>query len=80
LEYLSQQFEHLEMVNVLPDDLEKREFVINRALDVRSASIMYLAVRIRHSATPLGTPGTYYAIVYSINELRQNSQDFYSWG
>ena len=58
LEYLSQQFAHLEMVNVLPDDLEQREFVANRALDVRSASMMYLAFMIRHNATPLGTPGT----------------------
>jgi hypothetical protein len=58
LECLSQQFEHLEMVNVLPEDLEHREFVVNRALDDRSASMMYLAVMIRHDATPLGTPGT----------------------
>ena len=58
LEYLSQQFAHLELVNVLPDDLEQRDFVVNRALDVRSASMMYLAVTIRHDATPLGTPGT----------------------
>jgi hypothetical protein len=46
------------MVNVLPDDLEHREFVVDRALDVRSASMMYLAVMIRYDATPLGTPGT----------------------
>ena len=57
LEYLSQQFAHLEMVNVLPDDLEQREFVANRALDVRSGSMLYLAFIIRHDATPLGTPG-----------------------
>jgi hypothetical protein len=43
LEYLSQQFAYLEMVNVLPDDLEQREFVANRALDVRSAAMTYLA-------------------------------------
>jgi hypothetical protein len=58
LEYLSQQFAHLEMMNVLPDDLGQRDFVVNRALDVRSASMTYLAVWIRHDATPLGTPGT----------------------
>jgi len=45
-------------VKVLPDELDQREFVVNRALDVRSASMMYLAVSIRHNATPLGTPGT----------------------
>jgi hypothetical protein len=57
LEYLSQQFAHLELVNVLPSDLEQREFVVNRALDVRSASMKYLAVSIRHNETSLGTPG-----------------------
>ena len=46
------------MMNVLPDDLEQRDFVVNRALDVRSASMIYLAVWIRHNATPFGTPGT----------------------
>ena len=45
------------MVNVLPEDLEEREFIANRALDVRSASLMYLAFMIRHNATPLGTSG-----------------------
>ena len=46
------------MMKVLPDELEQREFVVNRALDVRSASMMYLAVSVRHDTTPLGTPGT----------------------
>ena len=46
------------MVKVLPDEVEQREFVINQALDVRSASMMYLAVSIRHNATRLGTPST----------------------
>jgi hypothetical protein len=58
LEYLSQQFAHLELMNVLPDDLEQCDFVVNRALDVRSASMMHLVVAIRHDGTPLGTPGT----------------------
>jgi hypothetical protein len=46
------------MVNVLPDDLEQREFVANRALDVRSASMLYLAFIICHDTTPFGIPGT----------------------
>jgi hypothetical protein len=57
---MSHQFAHLGMVNVLPSDLGQREFVVNRALDVRSASMTYLAVSIRHQGTPLGTPGTLY--------------------
>ena len=43
LEFLSQEFAHLELVDVLPNDLEQRGFVVNRALDVRSASMMYLS-------------------------------------
>ena len=54
-------------MNVLPDDLEQRDFVINRALDVRSASMMYLAVSIRHNETPLGTPGI--TIVYPFKHI-----------
>ena len=72
LEYLCQQFAHLELVNVLPDNLEQRDLVVNRALDVRSASMMYLAVMIRHDATPLGTPGTKSQYIY-LNKVRQSS-------
>ena len=45
------------MVKVLPDDLEQRDFVINRALDVRSASMTYLAIMIRHDSIRFGIPG-----------------------
>ena len=45
------------MLNVLPEDLEQRDFVVNRALDVRSASMMHLTVMIRHNSTPFGTSG-----------------------
>jgi hypothetical protein len=62
LDHLSQQFAHLELVNILPEELEQREFVINRALDVRSASMMHLAVSLRHDSTPLGTPGIHHHI------------------
>ena len=57
LEHLSQQFAHLELVNILPDELEQCEFVINRALDVRSASMMHLAVSLGYASTPFGSPG-----------------------
>jgi hypothetical protein len=72
LDYLCQQFAHLKLVNVLPDDLEQRDFVVNRALDVRSASITYLAVTIRHDATLLGTPGTTPQYIH-LNKVRQSS-------
>ena len=78
MEYLSQQFAHLEMMNVLPDDLEQRDLVVNRALDVRSAAMMYLAVRIRHDATTLGTPGAN-PMYIRLNEVRQNCEDSFPW-
>ena len=78
LEYLSHQFAHLELVNVLPADLEQRDFVTNRALDVRSASMIYLAITIRHDATPLGTPGTMPQYIH-FNKVRQSSQDIFPW-
>ena len=49
--------EQLAVLDVLPDDLEQRDFVTHRALDVRSASMVYLAVSIRHRSTRGGIPG-----------------------
>lgn len=57
------------MVKLLPEDLEQREFVINRAMDVRSASMVYLAVSIRHDETPLGTTGIL-QLHTRLNEIR----------
>jgi len=57
LDYFVQQLEELEVVSVLPDDIDQRDYVLNRALDVRSASMLYLAVHLRHGSTPLGTLG-----------------------
>jgi hypothetical protein len=58
LDYFSQQLEELEVVSVLPDDIEQRDYVLNRALDVRSASMLYLAVHLHHGSTAFGTLGT----------------------
>ena len=58
LDYLSQQFAHLQLANSLPEDFEQRDFIANRALDVRSATMMYLAIMIRHNSTAFGTLGS----------------------
>jgi len=58
LDYFVQQLEELEVVSVLPDDIDQRDYILNRALDVRSASMLYLAVHLRHRSTPLGTLGS----------------------
>ena len=57
LEFIAQQFSQLAVLKTIPDDLEQREFVVNRALDVRSAAMSYLATSIRHDSTPGGIPG-----------------------
>lgn len=42
---------------MLPDDVERCDIVINRAIDVRAACMRYLASHIRHDVTPLGAVG-----------------------
>lgn len=43
LECMCQQLGRLDVVNKIPDNLD-RDYVINRAMDVRSASMWYLAM------------------------------------
>jgi hypothetical protein len=51
--------EQLQVFDVLPVDLAQRDFVTNRALDMRSASLVYLAVIIRHHSRRGGIPGSF---------------------
>ena len=53
LDFMCQQLEQLEVIESVPKDLEQRDILINRALDVRSACMQYLAVNIRHDAASL---------------------------
>jgi hypothetical protein len=54
---MCQQLGELNVVTILPDDVERRDIVINRAIDVRTACMQFLAVNIHHDATVLGTAG-----------------------
>jgi hypothetical protein len=60
LDFMSQQLEQLEIIDTLPADVGKHNLVVNRGLDVRSACMVYLGIRIRHDATPLGNIGAFY--------------------
>jgi len=51
-----QQLDRLRIVESMPEEVDN-SMVVNRALDVRSACMVYLALNIRHEATPLGTVG-----------------------
>jgi hypothetical protein len=61
-----QQLEQLEILDILPKELEQREYVFNRAIDVRSAAMIYLAVNIHHQATALGDIGKTYLHLSSL--------------
>jgi len=70
------QLGHLGVINDIPEDLNQREAVVNRALDVRSAAMNYLAITIRHHATPLGTLGIFAHFV-RLNIFRQGYEGFF---
>ena len=59
MEYICQQFGHLKIVKAVPADLEQHVQIrlTNRAMDVRSACILYLAAQIKHDKVWLGTIG-----------------------
>lgn len=58
LDFMCQQLEQFKVIERIPKNIEQRDVLVNRALDVRSACMQYLAANIRHEATFLGTTGT----------------------
>ena len=73
LDYLCQQLGELDVTNILPDEVERHDVVINRAIDVRIACMRYLASHISHDATRLGTIGNILAGV--VNWSRESDQE-----
>jgi hypothetical protein len=63
LDFMCQQLEQLKVIDSIPKDIRQLDSLINRALDVRSACMRYLAINIRHDATIFGTPGTPTSII-----------------
>jgi hypothetical protein len=57
LDYMYQQLEQLDIVRILPGDLEEYRVVINRAMDIRSACMVYVACHILHEQTNFGLVG-----------------------
>ena len=53
LEFMYQQLAQFKIIDSVPRDIEERDMLVNRSLDVRSACMRYLAVNIRHEAIPL---------------------------
>lgn len=56
LDYMCQQLGQLGVIYNIPEDLE-HQFVINRAIDVRSASMLHVALQINHDGMWFGTVG-----------------------
>jgi hypothetical protein len=57
LDYISRKLGQLEIIKQLPDQGIEYDQLVNRAIDVISASFNYLAVHIRHEARRLGVIG-----------------------
>jgi hypothetical protein len=74
---MSQQLEQLKIVDKLPDDIDERESVVNRGLDIRSACMIYLGIHIRHNATMLGTVGKF-CFTRNSDYVRKSSQDVFN--
>ena len=56
MEYMCQLLRQIEAVEKFSDDLDN-ESLVNRAIDVRSASMLYLAAHVRHGKNRLGEIG-----------------------
>jgi hypothetical protein len=57
LDYIHRQLGQLEVTAHFPDALTPTTAVINRALDVKSAVLVYISVHIRHESNTLGIVG-----------------------
>jgi len=80
LDYLCRQLGELDVATILPDDIERHDIVLNRAIDFRTACMQYLTVHIHHDATPLGTIGSLSHFVMKfcfVNWFRESSQNYF---
>ena len=57
LDYISRQLGRLEIIHRIPDAGVQSDQLINRAMDVLSSALSYLAVHLRHEANRLGIIG-----------------------
>lgn len=69
-EVLSRLFGELKVIKQIPEDLQYGDEVINRAIEIRTASMKYIAVTIHHLSTPFGTIGNY----TTLNEFQFSRQ------
>jgi hypothetical protein len=72
LDYLCQQLGELDVTSILPDDVERRDILINRAIDVRTACMRYLTSHILHDATPLGIIGNVSSVSVIVKSFKES--------
>lgn len=58
LEFIQHQLQRLEVINELPESEVRPTTLINRAMDVESAVLTFIAVHIRHESNRLGLIGS----------------------
>ena len=58
LDYISRQLRQLKIIEVLPNTTIPSRYLVNCAIDVRSAIMKYLALQIRHESEHLNVLGT----------------------
>jgi hypothetical protein len=57
LDYISRQLEQLNVIGQLPQTNVHSEALAHRAMDVRSAAMVYIAVHIQHESRHFGIVG-----------------------
>jgi hypothetical protein len=57
LEYIRNVVGQLDVDETLPSEVERRDLIVNSAMDVRSACMVYLGTQLHHQATRLGLVG-----------------------
>ena len=79
LQYIYQQLNNMKAVHRLPQDIEQRESVVNRALDVRSSCMIYIARLISHESTILGMTGTIHCLNlrFFIDLCREDNKNYF---
>jgi len=57
LDYICSQLANLDVVEEVPENLPHRDRLVNRAVDVRSASMLYIAIQLKHDQNSFGLAG-----------------------
>jgi hypothetical protein len=79
MDYICQQFGHLKIVKSVPSDIRQDDRIrlANRAMDVRSACIVYLAAQLKHDKAWLGIVGKILMANFAHKRYRESDQNIF---